>query len=652
MNVAAGSGRLPINVTGSNGLSASGAVGSVTINVTGTFSVSGAYHLIGYSGTIQGTGFPAFQLGTTPGGTPTYALANNAGYVDLVVTFPADKWTGIASTEWSTNIIAGSKNWTLLGSPVDFANGDPVFFDDTATNMTVDISVADVTPSSVAFGNTSLNFTLQGSKGLAGTTTLVKEGAGTVTINNTNSFTGAVTINGGTVAVGVVADAGANSPLGAGTNVNLGGGTLSYTGGSAGMNRNLPLSGSSTVAVTNAAATLTLSGVVSGGDGLTKTGNGTLTLTGTNTYTGPTVVNAGRLALTEAAAQRVNSSNTTAAAAVLEVNLAADYDKYATSAVIAGNGTLAKTGAGTWGVGGTTFSMSGGLIDVQQGMLADGWHTTYFTSNMAGLNVAAGATNQINGNDWSVDALTGAGTVQLNYINTRYITVGVNNGSGSFTGVLNEGMGASGYTLSLIKAGTGTQTLAGTNTYTGTTTVRAGTLLVNGSLASSSAVTVQTNATLGGFGAIGGPVTVQNGGTLAPGGAFPATLTINNTLGLAGNVNLRLNKAGITTTSDSVVGVSTLTSAGAVNLSLQTWQRSLDRWGNFQACFCHQLQRHHAHRGRNPRTRSGDELVSGQPAGQWDHRREPCAGSYEFRVGRGQRQARHSAHDRRQARAD
>ena len=57
------------------------------------------------------------------------------GEVDLNVT-AADSpvWTGLQSSEWSTNNIAGSKNWKLIsaGTPTEFYNNDLVLFSDAA----------------------------------------------------------------------------------------------------------------------------------------------------------------------------------------------------------------------------------------------------------------------------------------------------------------------------------------------------------------------------------------------------------------------------------------------------------------------------------------------------------------------------------------
>ncbi len=66
--------------------------------------------------------------------------------------------------------------------------------------------------------------------------------------------------------------------------------------------------------------------------------------------------------------------------------------------------------------------------------------------------------------------------------------------------------------------GGGTVIMTGNNTYVGQTSIQAGTLLINGdNSAAGGAVNVQTNATLGGTGSIGGNVVVNNGGVHSPG---------------------------------------------------------------------------------------------------------------------------------------
>ena len=78
----------------------------------------------------------------------------------------------------------------------------------------------------------------------------------------------------------------------------------------------------------------------------------------------------------------------------------------------------------------------------------------------------------------------------------------------------------------LTLSGTGKLVPGGANTYTGPTTVNAGTLLIYGSTAPASAVTVAAGAALGGNGTIGGSVSIAANGTLAPGASI-GTLSIN-----------------------------------------------------------------------------------------------------------------------------
>jgi autotransporter-associated beta strand protein len=113
--------------------------------------------------------------------------------------------------------------------------------------------------------------------------------------------------------------------------------------------------------------------------------------------------------------------------------------------------------------------------------------------------------------------------------------------------------------------------LNGDNTFTGPTIANNGVLLVNGSTAAGSAVTVNSGGILAGTGTIGGPVTVVPGGLVSPGVNSQApligTLTVGNNLTLAGDVLIEVNKS-LAPPNDmvSVSGTSTNTGAGSIQV--------------------------------------------------------------------------------------
>ena len=151
-----------------------------------------------------------------------------------------------------------------------------------------------------------------------------------------------------------------------------------------------------------------------------------------------------------------------ASGAVLELNRSANLT-YTVGATFSGSGTLRKTGAGyvDWGSTATTFSLgSGGLIDLAAGSMHVGqFSNKVWTSNLSDLNVASGTSLTCQESNVRVNALTGAGSINQGYSGGGYtaFTIGVDNGSGTYSGVMSDGSGAG----NLVKVGTGTQTLSG-----------------------------------------------------------------------------------------------------------------------------------------------------------------------------------------------
>jgi fibronectin-binding autotransporter adhesin len=301
-------------------------------------------------------------------------------------------------------------------------------------------------------------------------------------------------------------------------------------------------------------------GTLSGGASLTKTGAGTVTLSGTNNYTGPTVINAGTLQLGDGSSSGLlagASAITVGASGTLAYNSSTIYNSILNN--IAGTGTINKNGAQMGWVGTNTFS---GTINVLGGKLA--FSGPESEDGQPNVNISSGAVVSIAssfvGGIATLGNLTGAGAVDVAFGTTTGIrTLQVSQTTdGVFSGPMSDS--SSGRVLALVKTGPATLTLSGTNVFTGSTTISNGTLLINGANVSNSIVTVESGAALGGVGAVVGPVSFAAGSSATNIAGTPLTV---DTLDMAGNASMNASTTAPLSQGDyPLINYNTLTGSG------------------------------------------------------------------------------------------
>jgi autotransporter-associated beta strand protein len=279
-------------------------------------------------------------------------------------------WSGQTDGAWaggSANF-SGGQDWTAVSGLI---GGGTVYFADTdgfrnaIVNSTVSIQAEGVSAGTVVFQNGGISYTLRnssGATGITGSTAISKTGAGGVTLDDVNTYSGGTAVGAGVLAIG---NAGA---LGSGL-VTLSAGTLSNTtalASGSGVQNAISLAGAATV--NTGSGDLLLSGVISGGSGgLVKDGAGNLTLTAVNTYTVPTTIRAGALTISGTGGLGGGTyAGAIANSGVLTYNSSAAQ---VLSGTITGAGSLTQSGSGTLTLANNSSSFTGG-ITITNGTLA------------------------------------------------------------------------------------------------------------------------------------------------------------------------------------------------------------------------------------------------------------------------------------------
>jgi len=143
------------------------------------------------------------------------------------------------------------------------------------------------------------------------------------------------------------------------------------------------------------------------------------------------------------------------------------------SGALSGSGSVSKTGAGKLLIAGA-HDLSGVLNIASAGTSLTALEVNGSSDlDLAGADLVMSGRMDLWNRSATIGGLSGNGTIFAND-SARRLTVGANNHSGNFSGVLANYSWATGATLGLLKTGTGTQVLGGANTYSGGTIIRSG----------------------------------------------------------------------------------------------------------------------------------------------------------------------------------
>jgi len=577
------------------------------ISGTGSLTQQGAGTLIltgnnSYSGTTT-ISSGAIQIGasTTTGTLGSGDVINNGALNfdrsdDITVGNNISGSGELAQESVATLILTGTNTYTgvtkTFGGTLQVGNGGAA---GTLGSGNVEMSF----DSSLIF-NRSDDLTVNNE--ITGSGSVTQQGTGILILTGNNTYDGGTTVAGGTLSLG------SNTAAGTGA-ITTTGSVIDYADGVTIANPIVLNSEDTQLQVL--AGSATQSGIISetgGARPLEKIGDGTLTLTGANTYTGGTTVREGTLTVSGAAAAishsgadfRIGTSDGDQAMAIVEAGAQVVVHQTLVSRNT-GEGTLIVTGAGTtWQNTGSLFRVgdssgaNSGALEVRDGaqVTADNFMDIAANADSTGSVLVDGTGSTLTTADSLNVGFFGSGTLTVQ--NGGLVVRGsdaqgvrVANNSDS-TGILNLNSGGTVEALN-ISEGFGTGTVhfnGGRFRATATSTTFQGfeagdiQLLANGAFFDTQAFALATSAILQGMGG----VTKEGSGTLILSGAntysggttiSAGTLQIGDggTTGLIGgnvtnNANLSFNRSNNLAFDGDISGSGSLTKLGAGVLTL------------------------------------------------------------------------------------
>ncbi len=434
--------------------------GSLTINggtiqSSGTRSFGATALTVGGDFTLTGTGNSTWSA-TLNLGSSTRTITNNAGGSGITRSFggviSGDSGSGItfAGAGNATTILGGANTYaggtTLNSGTLQLAAGGT--FGSTTGSLAVNGGTLDLNGTSQGVGNlsgtggkiannstgTTVTLTIGHGDGTGGsyagviadhasgtgTIALTKVGTGTITLSGTNSYSAGTNINGGVLGVASSQALGISGPIA------FGGGTLQHSSGNT-TDYSARIAGSaSAIAVDTNGQSVTYASALSSSNtgGLSKSGLGTLNLTGSNAYTGGTSVSGGTLAVTGSGALG-STAGTVSVTSGGELALGSGAT-IANNVVVGTGGTV--TGSGTAALGGTISGngeLGGTLTVASGGSIAPGNSPGTLAVNNGSLTFASGSTyawelNSLTtvgaGSNYDVIALTGTSSLRTNAV--------------------------------------------------------------------------------------------------------------------------------------------------------------------------------------------------------------------------------------------